>query len=375
MRASWDANDRAKAIADSLDAIGTVETLRSLQDDSDSSAEQFSTWTSDYYWLSGRLLRDGRESERDLAFTIVERMRARSLLDMLERSRGGRPADGSASKERRALLESIAAVQRRLMDPALAADERRAKLAELQDLELREREARRAARPLPVRRRRDADRGAAHDSGGARRTRSAAVLPDRPLGHVRRRLRRRRVAAGHHAHAALGPSAARSEGADADRADADRADRSRRRARRGPRGAALRSPARRCAAAAAAARSIGSSSSPTVRCIICRSTCCGAARGGPALARTLRDRRRAFGDDLAVLAQPSGACLHRARVDAGRPRARSARGRRRLDAQRHARARPSPRPPAVRAARRTGDRAIPGIGRHARRARRPPRRR
>ena len=145
MRASWDANDRARAIADSLDAIGTVETLRSLQDDSDSSAEQFSTWTSDYYWLSGRLLRDGRESERDLAFTIVERMRARSLLDMLERSRGARPADGSGSKERRAVLENIAAVQRRLMDPALAADERRAGLAELQDLELREREARRAA--------------------------------------------------------------------------------------------------------------------------------------------------------------------------------------------------------------------------------------
>ena len=143
MRASWDAHERTKAVADSLDALGAVETLRSLQDDADSSAEQFSTWTSDYYWLSGRLLRDGRDADRDLAFTIVERMRARSLLDTLERSRGAKPASGPAVSERRALLENIAAVQRRLMDPALAVDERTSRLAELQDLEVREREARR----------------------------------------------------------------------------------------------------------------------------------------------------------------------------------------------------------------------------------------
>ncbi len=43
--------------------IDSVETLRSLQDDSEGSAEQFSTWTSDYHWLSGRLLRDGANGE------------------------------------------------------------------------------------------------------------------------------------------------------------------------------------------------------------------------------------------------------------------------------------------------------------------------
>jgi CHAT domain-containing protein len=143
MRASWDAHERAKAITDSLDALGAVETLRSLQGDADSSAEQFSTWTSDYYWLSGRLLRDGQDGDRELAFTIVERMRSRSLLDTLERSRGVTPVSGPAASERRALLENIASVQRRLMDPALAADQRKSRLAELQDLELRERDARR----------------------------------------------------------------------------------------------------------------------------------------------------------------------------------------------------------------------------------------
>ena len=78
----------AEAIQDSLAAIDAIETLRSLQDDSDGSAEQFSTWTSDYYWLSGRLLREAlSEGDLDLAFSITERMRARSLLDTLERSR------------------------------------------------------------------------------------------------------------------------------------------------------------------------------------------------------------------------------------------------------------------------------------------------
>ena len=58
MRLSWDTNPRPQAIADSMSALDTMETLRSLQGDADASAEQFSTWTSDYYWLSGRLLRD-----------------------------------------------------------------------------------------------------------------------------------------------------------------------------------------------------------------------------------------------------------------------------------------------------------------------------
>ena len=143
MRAAWETSAHDKAIADSLDALGAMETLRSLQDDSDSSAEQFSTWTSDYYWLSGRLLRDGRAGDLDLAFSITERMRARSLLDTLERSGRAQAKDDAAAAGRRQILEGIAAVQRRLMNPDLGADERRNSLAALEDLERREREARR----------------------------------------------------------------------------------------------------------------------------------------------------------------------------------------------------------------------------------------
>jgi len=143
MRLSWEGKPRSQAIQDSLGAIDSVETLRSLQDDSEGSAEQFSTWTSDYLWLSGRLLQDAKDGDLDLAFSITERMRARSLLDKLERSRPVLDPKSPVVKSRRELLEGIAAVQRRLMNPGLADEERRTTLQQLQDLELREREARR----------------------------------------------------------------------------------------------------------------------------------------------------------------------------------------------------------------------------------------
>ena len=144
MRFSWNTKSRGEAIRDSLAAIDTVETLRALQDDANSSAALFSAWTLDYYWLSGRLLQDGRRRGRPLAFSITERMRARSLLDVLDRSR---PVTRSAAPRRSGssgqLLEAIAAVQRSLMDPTLDEERRRAALRELEGLERREQEAQR----------------------------------------------------------------------------------------------------------------------------------------------------------------------------------------------------------------------------------------
>ena len=143
MRLSWTTRARPQAIQDSLAALDSVETLRSLQDDSDGSAEHFSTWTSDYLWLSGRVLQDAQDGDIDLAFSITERMRARSLLDQLERSHTLLNPKDPVVKNRRGVLERIAAVQRRLMDPRLDDGQRRAALDDLQDLEHREREARR----------------------------------------------------------------------------------------------------------------------------------------------------------------------------------------------------------------------------------------
>ena len=143
MQLSWETRPRPEAIRNSLAAIDAIETLRGLQDDADSSAELFSTWTHDYYWLSGRLLRDLRDGDLDLAFSITERLRARSLLDLISRSRN-RPAEATpAIAHRRSILEAIVPVQRRLMDPALNNDDRRKTLQQLDELEHREQEAQR----------------------------------------------------------------------------------------------------------------------------------------------------------------------------------------------------------------------------------------
>jgi tetratricopeptide (TPR) repeat protein len=143
MRFSWDVNPRARAIQDSLAAIETIERLRSLQDDARTSAGLFSAWTSDYYWLSGRLLQDARDGDLELAFSITERMRARSLLDTLERSRTPPESARGVVENRRELLQSIAAAQRRLMHPATEESERRTTVEQLHRLELLEQEARR----------------------------------------------------------------------------------------------------------------------------------------------------------------------------------------------------------------------------------------
>ena len=143
MRHSWNTKPRAAAIRDSQSTIDTLETLRTLQDEASSSAALFSRWTLDYYWLSGRLLQDGDEDDLELAFEVTERMRARSLLDALDRSRPVPDPQHPAVRERRAQLEAIAAVQRVLMDPALDDDRRRVQLGDLEALERREQEAQR----------------------------------------------------------------------------------------------------------------------------------------------------------------------------------------------------------------------------------------
>jgi tetratricopeptide (TPR) repeat protein len=143
MRLSWRTKSHSDAIADSLAALDAIETLRALQDDANSGADLFSAWTLDYYWLSGRLLEGGDDGDVALAFSIAERMRARSLLDALDRSRPPRDPQHPAVKEHRTALEAIAVVQRTLMNPALDQARRQAGLRELDALERRAQEAER----------------------------------------------------------------------------------------------------------------------------------------------------------------------------------------------------------------------------------------
>jgi hypothetical protein len=134
-RLSWKTKPFEAAAADARAALEAVESLRRLQDEERGRIELFSDWTQDYYGFSGRLL---RASDPVRAFDVIERMRARALLESLTASSPKPPEDPARA---RALAE-IAKVQRRLLDPALLAAERARTLDELEQLELDEAELR-----------------------------------------------------------------------------------------------------------------------------------------------------------------------------------------------------------------------------------------
>ena len=148
MRVSWASSQggsAGQAVADSHAALDAIEALRDLQAGTASQAELFSSWSEDYSWLAGRLLESAQRGEtRDgvaEAFGVMERARARALLDTLNAARATPPAT-AATRElqtaRASLLEEIAQVQRRLFDPDLPAAERPADRAKLDNFELAE---------------------------------------------------------------------------------------------------------------------------------------------------------------------------------------------------------------------------------------------
>jgi CHAT domain-containing protein/tetratricopeptide (TPR) repeat protein len=149
MRVSWasrGAGPLEPAVADSHAALDAIEALRDLQAGTASQAELFSSWSEDYSWLAGQLLRAGAAPGvgRDAmaqAFGVMERMHARALLDALAAAHGtprATAATRSLQTARTLLLDEIAQVQRRLFDPDLPAEERRQARGELDRLELAE---------------------------------------------------------------------------------------------------------------------------------------------------------------------------------------------------------------------------------------------
>jgi tetratricopeptide (TPR) repeat protein len=136
-RLSWRTKDTEQAVADAEEALETVESLRRLQDDELGRVELFSDWTQDYYTLAGRLL---QASQPARAFSVMERMRARALLDSLSASSLIAEAPENPARER--ILAEIVRVQRHLLDPQLAPDDRALSLDELRRLELDEAELR-----------------------------------------------------------------------------------------------------------------------------------------------------------------------------------------------------------------------------------------
>ncbi|MCY1040740.1 CHAT domain-containing protein [Corallococcus sp. bb12-1] len=134
-------------------ALDAVEVLRQSQRDASSQAELFSGWASDYHRLAGRTLEAGEASvippreALERAFTVSERLRARTLFEALVASRAlSAGEDAPERREQRAgVLRDLSSTQRRLLEKGLAAPERTRLLGELQELERREQEL----RPVP----------------------------------------------------------------------------------------------------------------------------------------------------------------------------------------------------------------------------------
>jgi len=143
MRVSWEALPRDRALADARSALGIMESIRDHQRGEASRAGLSALWSQDYYWLSGRLLASGDAASRDEAFGVMERLRARTLVEALEAARAApRSTPSPLLDSDAAALEEIARVQRRLLDPALSAADRAVALRRLRELELAETEVR-----------------------------------------------------------------------------------------------------------------------------------------------------------------------------------------------------------------------------------------
>jgi CHAT domain-containing protein len=147
MRVSWAALPAAQALEDSRSALGVMEAIRDRQRGEAGRAGLSALWSQDYYWLSGQLLETGKTRDVDEGFGVMERLRARTLLETLQAARAAPESAPSPLHERHAavledVLEKIAQVQRRLLDPDLPGAEREAALYELRRLEMREAEVR-----------------------------------------------------------------------------------------------------------------------------------------------------------------------------------------------------------------------------------------
>ncbi len=106
MHVSWAISPRERALADSRAALDEIEALRDRQAGTASQPGLFSTWTEDYYWLSGHLLEGEHPEALEQGFAVLERMRSRTLMDALGLARSGADTDFVSLAELRRELAS-----------------------------------------------------------------------------------------------------------------------------------------------------------------------------------------------------------------------------------------------------------------------------
>ena len=138
-RAQWALDNRDAGLAEGLEILDEVETLRSAQAAESGRARVLSVWWEPYQWLAGQLLRTDRDQPRRkdlaLAFQVTERMRARTLLENL----GADVVEPRLPPTLAAQLENLrktrVKLQKRLVSPDLEKPERQHLKDELTTLE------------------------------------------------------------------------------------------------------------------------------------------------------------------------------------------------------------------------------------------------
>lgn len=151
--AYWDASRQAdggaeelgqRALVISLAALDAVDAVRDHQTDGLIRARTFARLASAYYSFIGNLLSPPEVAPApevlETAFAAMERMRARVLLDALDRARVTSPLAGRGpiTGKRAAVLEEIARLQRRLLGIPLLEEERDRLLTALEQREVEE---------------------------------------------------------------------------------------------------------------------------------------------------------------------------------------------------------------------------------------------
>ncbi len=128
MRVAWARSRLDQTIASGESTLHAIEEIRSAQGTSSSQAGLFSTWSDDFYWLAGRLLQQSRGRDEALlerAFSVTERLHARTLLDTLVKAQAAAPSREELEDRIQALEEALKRVAARQGDPALPQLERR----------------------------------------------------------------------------------------------------------------------------------------------------------------------------------------------------------------------------------------------------------
>lgn len=137
----WDTGQRARAREEFDRLFDELEQWRALQRESSVRVRVFAPWSQLYEAWPALLLRDAPDDAVTVgdAFAALERLRARELVEVLGEDP---PGDNPLERQRRELVQLIAAVQQRLLDPASTAAVREAALAELERVEIGEIEVR-----------------------------------------------------------------------------------------------------------------------------------------------------------------------------------------------------------------------------------------